>query len=328
MSGAGFALMALFFQSAPLPGTALEASSVPASAVMDSLSVPVAADSAVATPDSITTGMAAGDSTKTPPTPKKRGVVGRATHMVHSFATDVGLVATSPLRMSLTDALVTAGVVGATVIVYSYDNEIRRGAHRSEGDPFYDAVMDVGNAFVDVGFMGRSWPYWVGGALTGTVLDIDPLQSICLDVIESHLIAGGIRNLGKFVIGRDHPFEAERSVFFVHGTSMPSGHTSVVFEIATIFTRHTEGMPKAWQMAVGVTSYGIATAVAVQRVGTDAHWASDVVLGGALGTLVANTVVNRNQERRRNEGLAVGRPTLMPTLDGEGQPALALVWRF
>src|SRR4029434_3698376 len=101
-----------------------------------------------------------------------------------------------------------------------------------------------------------------------------------------------------------HPFEADRTEFFVQGTSMPSGHTSVVFELATIFTRHTEGMPRAVQVGGGITSYGLTTAVALQRVDTNAHWASDVILGGAMGALVANTVVNRNQERRRNEGLA------------------------
>jgi len=261
------------------------------------------------------------------PVPKQRGLAGRAGHMVTNFASDVGFVATSPFRLSTKDALITAAVLGATAIVYSYDNEIARATQRAEGNPAYDAVLDVGNTFVEVGFMGSTWPYWVGGAVVSTALDIDPVQSICLDVIESHLIAGGLRNAAKFIIGRDHPFEADRSTFFVQGTSMPSGHTSVVFELATIFTRHTEGLAPAVQWGVGITSYGIATAVALQRVDTSAHWASDVILGGAMGALVANTVVNRNQERRRNEGVAGG-PTLIPTLDSAGQPALALEWRF
>ncbi|HET9325172.1 MAG TPA: phosphatase PAP2 family protein [Candidatus Eisenbacteria bacterium] len=323
MTGAGPALFLLFLESSGVPHAHLNDRGA-AMAAADTIAVPMVADSTTTT-----SVPAAIDSTSKPaPVPKRRGVLRRATHMVHAFATDLAFVATSPLRMSAKDALITAGVVGATVIVYSYDNEIRRATLRSYGDPAFDAVLDVGNQFGDVGLMGRTWPYWVGGAVVGTALDIDPLQSVCLDVIESHLIAGGIRNLAKFVIGRDHPFEAGRSVFFVSGTSMPSGHTSVVFEIATIFTRHTEGMPGAVQVAVGVTSYGIATAVALQRFSTDAHWASDVILGAALGSLVANTVVNRNQERRRNEGLAAGGPTLTPTLGSSGQPALALVWRF
>lgn len=288
------------------------------------IAAPIQADSTAVVADSLSARLASGPKT----TPKRRSLAGRATHMVLAFASDVGFVATSPLRLSTKDALITAGVLGATAIVYSYDNEIRRATLRNEGTPIYDAMLDVGNELVEVGFMGRTWPYWVGGALVSTALDIDPVQSICLDVIESHLIAGGIRNAAKFIIGRDHPFEAGRSVFFVQGTSMPSGHTSVVFEVATIFTRHTEGMPRAVQIGVGVTSYGIATAVALQRVDSEAHWASDVILGGALGSLVANTVVNRNQERRRNEGLAAAGPTLGPTLDGDGNPALALTWRF
>ena len=76
-----------------------------------------------------------------------------------------------------------------------------------------------------------------------------------------------------------------------------------------------------------MASYGIATAVAVQRVDTRAHWGSDVVLGGVSGAVIANTVVNRNQERREQQSLANG-PRLTPWIDATGQPALAMVWRF
>ena len=48
----------------------------------------------------------------------------------------------------------------------------------------------------------------------------------------AHFIAGGIRNVGKFIVGRRHPYEDQgpRSFEFGHGTSFPSGHTSVLFE--------------------------------------------------------------------------------------------------
>ena len=255
------------------------------------------------------------------------GIATRAGRMARNFASDVGYVVASPTRLEAKGLLLTVAAVGATVVVYGYDNEIQRGVARSRENDVYDAVLDVGQSFVDVGFMGGTWPYWVGGAVVGTALDVEPLQSVCLDVIESHLISGGARNLAKLAIGREHPFEAERASFFKHGTSMPSGHTSVVFEIATVFTRHTEGMPAVARVAVGVASYGIATAVAVQRVDTRAHWASDVVLGGISGAVIANTVVNRNQERREQPGVA-GSPTLTPGLDAAGQPTLAMVWRF
>lgn len=256
-----------------------------------------------------------------------RSVFQRATHMTWAFVSDVGYVAASPTRMTLKGAVLTGAVIGATLVVYRYDDEIREGFFRSQGDPVYDAVLDVGNDFVDVGFMGGTWPYWVGGALVGTAFSVAPLQSVCLDVIESHLISGGVRNLAKIAIGREHPFEADKSSFFKKGTSMPSGHTSVVFEVATIFTRHTEGMPTAVRWVVGVTSYGIATSVAMQRVDSSAHWPSDVLIGGTTGAVIANTVVNRNQERRRNEGLAAG-PRLEPWLGARGERGVVLAWSF
>src|SRR6185369_14780408 len=126
-------------------------------------------------------------------------------------------------------------------------------------------------------------PYWVGGALVGTAFKIHPLQGLCLDVIESLLISGGVRNIAKLAIGREHPFEAERASFFKHGTSAPSGHTSVVYEIATVATRHTHGMPTPVRIGVGVTTYGIATCIAMQRVDSNSHWPSDVFLGGVSG---------------------------------------------
>jgi PAP2 superfamily protein len=255
------------------------------------------------------------------------GIATRATRTVRAFASDVGYVVASPTRLRTKGLLLTVGAIGATALTYGYDNEIQRAAIRNRENDAYGAVVDVGQSCVDVGFMGGTWPYWVGGAVVGTTFKIRPLQSVCLDVIESHLISGGARNLAKFAIGRKHPFEADRSSFFEHGTSMPSGHTSVVFELATIFTRHTKGMPTAARVAVGTASYGIATAIAVQRVDSNAHWASDVVLGGVSGAVIANTVVNRNQERRERESLTSG-PTLTPGLGASGQPTLAMVWRF
>jgi len=67
--------------------------------------------------------------------------------------------------------------------------------------------------------------------------------------------------------------------------SMPSGHTTVAFSVATVFTSVYKDKP--W---VGVLSYGIATGVALSRLNDDKHWASDVFIGAALGFAVGKTV--------------------------------------
>ena len=306
----------------------------PDSTTVDSSATVFPADSVsnVAAPESAmldlgTADSAAADSGAKERGPKQRTIGGRAVHTVKSFVSDVGYVVTSPFPLKHNGLHLTAAGLGATALTYGYDEEIRRGFQRSRGNAAYDAVLDVGYDFVDVGFMPNSLPVWIGGALVGTIFDVDPMQSVCLDVIESHLIAGGARNIAKFVIGRRHPFEGGRSEFLKHGTSAPSGHTSVVFEIATVLTRHTEGWPVLGRVAVGVTTYGIDTAVGMQRIDSDAHWASDCVGAALQGITVANTVVTRNHERRKKEGIAWG-PTLTPTFGPSGEPALAMIWGF
>jgi membrane-associated phospholipid phosphatase len=304
------------------------------SAGADSGSTSAPADSlgSVGAPESATIQLgsadsSAADSSAAKGAHKHRTLGGRATHTAKAFVSDVGYVVTSPFRLKPTGLLLTAAGFGITALTYGYDDEIRRGFQRSRGNAAYDAAIDLGNDFVDVGFMPNSLPFWIGGAVIGTAFDVDPLQSVCLDVIESHMIAGGARNIAKFVIGRKHPFEGGRSEFLKHGTSAPSGHTSVMFEIATVLTRHTKGWPTLGRVGVGVASYGIATAVGMQRVDTDAHWASDCVAAAFQGVTVANTVVTRNQKRREKEGIACW-PTLAPTIGPGGDPALAMVWGF
>jgi hypothetical protein len=347
MSARGLALLTLgWLVVAPaaraMPVLALELPVDTAHARADSMAVDstggtpagFAADSVsnVPAPESATIDLgvadrSAADSSAKARGPKHRSLGGRATHTVKAFVSDVGYVVTSPFRLKPAGLLLTAAGFGVTALTYGYDAEIRRGFQRSRGNGAYDAALDVGNEFVDVGFMPNSLPFWVGGALIGTAFDVDPLQSVCLDVIESHMIAGGARNIAKFVIGRKHPFEGGRSEFLKHGTSAPSGHTSVVFEIATVLTRHTEGWPALGRVAVGVTTYGIATAVGMQRIDTDAHWASDCVGAALQGITVANTVVTRNKERRKKEGIAWA-PALTPTFGPSGEPALAMTWGF
>jgi membrane-associated phospholipid phosphatase len=107
------------------------------------------------------------------------------------------------------------------------------------------------------------------------------------------MIAGGVRNGAKLFIGRRRPFEDQGpdAFEFNGGTSFPSGHASVVFELATILSHHARRWP------VTVATYGIATTVAVQRVSSRNHWPSDVFVPAVTGTLIARSIVRRRDER-------------------------------
>ncbi len=68
--------------------------------------------------------------------------------------------------------------------------------------------------------------------------------------------------------------------------SFPSAHTSNAFATATVFA--TIYKDKKW---VTPFAYGMATMVGISRVYDNAHWASDVMAGAAIGFISAKTVI-------------------------------------
>ena len=85
------------------------------------------------------------------------------------------------------------------------------------------------------------------------------------------------------------PFAVSFSRHFSDFDSFPSGHTSTVFSLATIFAEQYSETP-----AVPIISYSIAGLVGVSRVTVNRHWASDVFAGAVIGYLCAQQVLANN----------------------------------
>lgn len=72
--------------------------------------------------------------------------------------------------------------------------------------------------------------------------------------------------------------------------SFPSAHTSTAFTTATVFA--TMYKDKKW---VPPVAYSLATLVGLSRIHDDAHWASDVMVGAAVGFLSAKATIGANK---------------------------------
>jgi len=225
------------------------------------------------------------------------GFGARARQGAKNFFSDGWIVATSPLRLRGRGLVWAAAVLGAEAVIYANDQTILDATVRNREAPVFRTVLDVGGRVEPVGFMGRTNPIYAAALGAGYALDNQTLRTIPTEILESHLIAGGVRNLGKLVVGRRHPYEkvGPYQFDFAHGTSFPSGHTSVVFELATIASMNAHSLP------VTIVGYSLASAVAFQRIESLNHWPSDVFIAAAYGTLVSRTVVRLN-ERRRSKG--------------------------
>jgi hypothetical protein len=276
-------------------------------------------------PDSTNSSATLADSTAAPrpdstASPKSRSLYGRAERGAKNFLLDTWWIFSSPGRLNRNSALATAAVLGAEAITYAHDQELYDATQRNKDVQPFKSLMNFADSYIPYGFMPNAFKVEVPVALLGYAIKNEPLRQIPVECIESHLIAGGLRNILKPIVGRAHPYEdlGPRHFEFNQGTSFPSGHTSVLFETATIVSEHVHSTP------VTVILYAAATLGAVQRVESQNHWPSDVLFPAITGTVISHTIVRRNAERRAKDGTqAAERTGWTPMLDlgREG-------WRF
>ena len=116
-----------------------------------------------------------------------------------------------------------------------------------------------------------------------------PFQTSLMGV-KSFVISTVITRGLKYALNRSRPEANQGSNFWLMGkspfsVSFPSGHTTGAFAIASVLARNYKD--KTW---VPITSYTIATGVAVSRLWTKDHWASDVFFGALVGWSVGTVV--------------------------------------
>ncbi len=121
-----------------------------------------------------------------------------------------------------------------------------------------------------------------------------------LHATEAVLMSGLLTTVLKGVVGRARPHTVQNSdagAFhlgrgFQGGyTSMPSGHTTVAFAAAASLGSELGRSHQTVARFVTPLLYTMATAVGVSRLYDDKHWATDIVVGAAVGTLVGRRVV-------------------------------------
>lgn len=277
-----------------------EGAAAPDSMVADTLAADsVAVPAAVAPP-------VAGSSASRP------GIGARTKRAVGNFFSDGWYIASSPARAGGTDFLWIGAAIGAEAVLFANDQEIFDAVRREQDSPVLKEVLQLGSNIEPVGFMGKTIPFYLAALGAGYAFDVRPLRTIPAEIIESHLLAGGFRNLGKLLVGRKHPYENEGPYEFKFGkgTSFPSGHTSVAFELATIASMNAKSLP------VTIAAYSLATTIAVERVNSRNHWPSDVFIAATYGTLVARTVVNLHEKRTREGAASV---SILPEFSDEGR---------
>ena len=147
----------------------------------------------------------------------------------------------------------------------------------------------------------------------GTLADDERAIEVARDGFVASVIASGlITPTLKFVVGRSRP-NAELGTghfqpFKSSGASFPSGHSTQAFAMATVIASHYDEV--GW---VPYAAYGVASLVGLSRIHQNAHFASDVLAGAAIGVFVGKTVVAFNSRRPDGRGYSI-----MPLVSARG----------
>lgn len=132
-------------------------------------------------------------------------------------------------------------------------------------------------------------------------------------IIDSLIVEGALKGITQ----RGRPLDGvERSEFFEHGSSFPSGHSTQAWAVATVIAHEYKDRP-----AVQIAVYGIASAVSVARFTGHKHYLSDVLAGSALGWGIGRYVYSAHH---RDSGLFVTPKISRATR----QYGVALTWNF
>lgn len=240
---------------------------------------------------------------------------------VQNIGEDFKYVGTSPARIEKESALWTLGIIGTGVIIYTQDEKIRDFVQSHQKSSSMDGLSNIaekfGNGVYELPFLAL-----YGGS--GYIIGNEKMQETALLSFESFVVANTIGTVAKMGIGRSRPYTEEGSGSYKpfstdsDHTSMPSGHTTSAFSIASVFADEYEDKP-----IIGVTAYGLASMVALQRVYDDKHWASDAFAGAVLGTVIGKSVVYLHKDKKMENAYII--PVSVPS---EGYYAITAVVRF
>lgn len=206
------------------------------------------------------------------------------------------------------DAWIAAGFVVGTIAMYPADQYFARQL-QTPGNQENRVLEKTANGFR---FMGTPGSTIIGVSMyaVGRVARVDRMADLGLHGTEALIVAQQTVRLVKGLAGRARPemsIDDERDVAFARGfrkgsmyRSFPSNHTAMGFAAAAAVTSETSRWWPNTRWVIGPIMYGGATLIGASRMYNNKHWASDVVMGAAIGTFAGTKIVRYHHSHPGN----------------------------
>lgn len=222
-------------------------------------------------------------------------IVGETSKGLRRLANESVDMISTPFQLENGNILITLGVIGATSLTYAYDRDIQRNLKLKKSTEMTnatDAGTIAGDPFIHLGLAALVY----GAAIAA---DSPKWKETGEMMGESLILADASTFLIKEAVGRGRPnttsLKGDLNPFGFKKDydSFPSMHTSSSFALASVLAATTE------TVAMKTAYYSAATFVAFSRLYQNKHWASDVVLGAALGELCGQVVRSYHASGKR-----------------------------
>lgn len=198
--------------------------------------------------------------------------------------------------------------------------------HKIENDlPNHGSLVSTSTTISQVGAPYTVIPVigglYIFGALTHNAKARETSMLGTEAALDSLIIVEGL----KLVTRRSRPLEHEGQ-FFDGGASFPSGHTVVVWSIASVISSEYNKT-----IFVPIAAYSLASLVSVSRITGRQHFASDVIIGAGIGWFTGRYVFKTHYDhsihQRNGFTHALLHPQIGPSIaPGSGPLAVGLNW--
>src|SRR5690242_243523 len=210
---------------------------------------------------------------------------GTQTGLGARFIGDQREIWTSPERLRFSDTEWLVPLSGITGGLFVTDSDFSKHLSQSPTTVSHYKTMSNAGVAALVGGAGGMWllghakhnEHW---SETGFLSGEAALNSLV--AVESF----------KYSLRRERPYQGDGtgSSFQSGGTSFPSEHAAAAWSVAGVIAHEYPGP------FTKIVAYGLASLVSVSRVKARQHFPSDVVVGSAIGNLVAQDIYSRHHD--------------------------------
>ncbi len=209
--------------------------------------------------------------------------------LARNLVQDQKQIWTSPFRLRLDDVQWLAPLLGAGAVAIFSDTDIQRHL------PASATLQTRSKSFSNYGvaaFAGMTGAAWLLGRTTHN----DHLSETGILSGEAALDSFALTYAIKSITRRDRPYQGNgMGTFFASGDSFPSEHAAAAWAMASVIAHQYPGPLTA------LFAYGGAAAISAARVTGRQHFASDALVGSALGYFVGRHVYKAHHSREDME---------------------------